>query len=222
LFRIGLNDGQHHGLLQAVRGRFESQGRSQIFDQVVGDGTLWLALISALDRVDWTSGGGPMERALALREVVHCEGLISNADAGKLGVLVPRLQLAGQSRMILRQAAEIVGRIAEIEAFLEKWFDFLLEKQQGNEHRTGDLVWRKSGWGTVRQETLIAKSAKVDVYWRSLGTEVRMVASGFFVNFRWASRKYRELIQLMEELQKADATRERGEGNMQRNGGGQQ
>lgn len=200
LFRVGLNAGQHHGLLQAVRVRYESEDRSQTFDQVVGDGTLWLALIVALDRVEWTSDGGPMERALALREVVYSEQLIANTDTGRLGALVPRLHLVAESHTILRQAAATTGIMAEIEAFLEKWFDFLLEKQQGNEHCVGDLVWRKSGWGVVRTGAPITKTAKLEVYWRSQGTEVRMVASGYFVNFRWASKHYRDLVQLMKRL----------------------
>lgn len=200
LLRVSLREGQQPGLLQIVRSRYGSEGRSETFDQVVGDGTLWLALIGALDRVDWTTGGGPMERALALREVVHSEQLVARAETGRLGALVFRLRLVGESETVLRQAAAITGILIEVESFLERWFDFLLRKQEGGEHYVGDLVWRKSGWGIVRSEAPITKQAKLDVYWRSLGRETRMVASGYFVNFRWASKQYRDLVQFMERL----------------------
>lgn len=119
---------------------------------------------------------------------------------GRLGALVPRLQLAGGSETVFRQAAQATLLLAQVEAFLQKWFNLLVEKQEGGEHRAGDLVWRKSGWGIVRSESPITKQAKLDVYWRALDQETHMAASGYFVNFRWASQQYRDLAQLTEKL----------------------
>jgi hypothetical protein len=92
------------------------------------------------------------------------------------------------------KAARATDILAEIEAFLNKWFDFLVGKQEGERLKPGDLVWRKSGWGVVRTESPIAKGAKITVYWRLTGQESLTVASGFLVNYRLASRQYADLV----------------------------
>ncbi len=94
------------------------------------------------------------------------------------------------------KAAKATEILAEIEAFLEKWFDFLVGKQEGEKHKPGDLVWRKSGWGVALKEAPITKGAKATVYWRLTGQEALMAAHGFFVNYRVASEKYADLVKL--------------------------
>jgi len=84
---------------------------------------------------------------------------------------------------------------------LDRWdkqgvrFDFLLTKQEGEKHQSGDLVWRKSGWGIARAEAPIAKGAKLLVYWRLTDQEGLTVANSF-VNYRIACRKYADLVRL--------------------------
>ena len=48
LFRSEAGEKAFRGVYAAVRNRFESAGRVELFDQKAGDGTFWLALIAAL------------------------------------------------------------------------------------------------------------------------------------------------------------------------------
>ena len=193
LFRVELDNGQRHGLLESVRLRYELEGRSETFTQAVGDGTLWLAIIGAMGRIDWASEGGQMERALALREVVHAYELICSADAGRLSVLVPRLQLIGEGKQILTEAAWATEILAEIETILDAHRERLIAVQERKKHLVGDLVWRKSGWGIARTEASITKGEKMKVYWRSSGQEATVMAAGYIVNFRLACQDCEDL-----------------------------
>ena len=203
LFRVELENGQRHGLLESVRLRYESEGRNETFMQAVGDGTLWLAIIGAMGRIDWASEGGPMQRALALREVVHAHELICSADTGRLSALVPRLQLMGEGKKVLTEAARVTGILADVETILETRREQFINAQERGKHLAGDLVWRKSGWGIARTEASITKGEKMQVYWRSSGREVSVMASGFIVNVRLASQGCDDLTALMAMLHKA-------------------
>jgi hypothetical protein len=203
LFRVELDNGQRHGLLESVRLRYESEGRSETFVQAVGDGTLWLAIIGAMGRIDWASEGGPMERVLALREVIHAHELICSADAGRLGALVPHLQLMGEGKRVLTEATKLTEILAEVEIILDARREQLITAQERRKHLAGDLVWRKSGWGVARTEANITKGEKMKVYWRSSGQEATVMAAGYIVNFRLASQDCRDLAALMAMFHEA-------------------
>ena len=203
LFRVELDSGQRHGLLESVRLRYQSEGRSETFAQAVGDGTLWLAIIGAMGCIDWASEGGPMERALALREVVHAHELICSADAGRLSALVPRLQLMGEGKRVLTEAARVTGILAEVETILDAHREQLISAQERKKHLAGDLVWRKSGWGIARTDASITKGEKMKVYWRSSGQEATVMAAGYIVNFRLASQDCDDLKGMMAMLHQA-------------------
>ncbi len=199
LFRVKTTSGQI-GLLEAVKIRYEAEERTETFNHVVGNGELWLALIGAVSRVDWNQHAAPIERALTIREIVNAKDLIARANPERLGLLASRLKLMNSGEAVMAKAATTVRIITEMEDFLSKWFDLLIQKQEGGKHVSGDLAWRKSGWGIVRTGAPIAKGQKLAVYWRSEGQEKPMMAQGFFVNVRLAVASWEDLARLDREL----------------------
>ena len=58
LFRVRNTGSGLQGLISIVRRRYEAEGRLGVFSQVVGDGTLWLALIHAISGIEWNTTAG--------------------------------------------------------------------------------------------------------------------------------------------------------------------
>jgi hypothetical protein len=137
---------------------------------------------------------------LALREVVQMNDLVANASTERLHALAAHLRRVNDDETVIAKAARTDEILAAIEQFMEESFNDLLGTQEGGRHRPGDLVWRKSGWGIARAESLITKGAKVTVYWRFTGHEALTMANGFFVNYRLACQKNDELAELNAEL----------------------
>jgi hypothetical protein len=208
LFRVKDASSSSNGLIELVRHRYETNGQSETFSQVVGDGTLWLALISAISGLEWETTTSVIERALTLQEVLRCQDLLATVEVGKLGILATRLKSASEGKTLLARAAIVNQIMVRLESFLTQHFGFLTEKQVGEDHTIGDVVWRKNGWGTIRESCPISPTRNVLVYWRSRGEETKMKAAGFFVNVTKAGRKYRDLKQMVEELQGVFSTNE--------------
>jgi hypothetical protein len=68
----------------AVRVRYEAEGRGDDFYRVVGDGTLWLALLASLGGRPWEGQNAGFERAYALRGVYGARELIASLNVTRL------------------------------------------------------------------------------------------------------------------------------------------
>ena len=141
-----------------------------------------------------------------MQEVLRCQELLATTEVGRLRMLVPRLRFIAEGRTFLQRAARVDAAMADIDFFLRKHFNFLMEKQIGEKHEKDDVVWRTSGWGVVRQPQPISPNKNVVVYWRTQGQVAKMKAAGFLVNVSKAGCRYRDLKKMIEELQESFTT----------------
>jgi len=68
------------GLLSIVEQRYVQNGKKDTFDDVVGDGTLWLVLVATLGGANWRGVGTEIDKAVALREVFAAPQLLASAQ----------------------------------------------------------------------------------------------------------------------------------------------
>jgi hypothetical protein len=57
------------GLLRSVQQRYVQNGQADTYEDVVGDGTLWLVLVATLGGASWHGVGTEIDKAVALREI---------------------------------------------------------------------------------------------------------------------------------------------------------
>lgn len=81
------------GLLAEVGERYKSKDQYEVYQQVVGDGTLWIALLATLSQLTWEENFERFEKAINLYKVYDCDVLRSDTSIGKLGALVTRIQV---------------------------------------------------------------------------------------------------------------------------------
>lgn len=72
------------GLLRAVEHRYVQNDQKAIFDDVVGDGTLWMVLVATLGNANWQGVGTDIDKAVALREVFTAPQLLATLHPGEL------------------------------------------------------------------------------------------------------------------------------------------
>lgn len=196
------------GLLAYIRKRYAAEDKELDFLKVVGDGTLWLALLSSIALVHWDAGNGPVERALALRAVWQAQDLIKSADAGRMGVLL-RLLDAQRAHAVVVRAPAAIERLQSIEVLLaERQAELLAEQMKiGLRHQIGDLLWRKpAGWAEARTEA--ACNEKCSIYLHKRAQEVP-VTGGYYINVTKAELAHTEIE---EKIGKLDALDEAEEG----------
>lgn len=175
---------RRHGgqaLLRAVRERYEAEGRGEDFFRVVGDGTLWLALLASLGGEEWEGLRAGFERAIALRAVFEARELIASGDPGRMGFLLGRLG-EQQARAVLEEAPEAARLLRELEMYLNTRWEQLKEAQSAARpsQRVGDLLWHPAaGWAQAAEDS--EWGAKSGVYLRSKASVIRS-AGGHYLN----------------------------------------
>lgn len=191
------------GLLRAVERRYRNQGESDIFEDVVGDGTLWLVLVSTLFSAPWDEDGGEFERALAIREVFSMPQLFSSAVPGRISSLVRKMRIEDARNMLERHAPRVCKSLLAIEERIESEWSVLID-YQSKAHvsfQVGDVLWRKSGWA-VCIEGIVATSPQANVRVRFRGRETS-VRSSFYINVSEAARRSEVVRELLVEVYQA-------------------
>jgi hypothetical protein len=168
------------GLLYAVEKRYQHNGQLDVFRAVVGDGTLWVALISALAHVKWETSFDRFVRAVSLTRLTKYELLRSEATLGKLGSLLSRVQVESAREIISREAPVLVAAVDRLEVDLASHYKEYLEMQKSVQHRIGDVMWQPTaGWGIVKCPE---SEKKIEAYLHLRGEQKKIMAHGFFVN----------------------------------------
>lgn len=196
LFNVRLEE---TGLLATVRARYAEQGREADFRRVVGDGTLWLALLSSLGSLEWGDGNGGLEKALALRAVYSSRELIASGRAGRVGALLGRMD-EEKARAVLRGAPEAVRLLGRLEADMLRRWDQLMKAQETSRplYEVGDLLWNpKPGWAEVWEETQWGYTTEAYLHIRA---DSRPVSSKFFLNVTKAAGRDAKLAKNLETV----------------------
>ncbi len=141
--------GRPRGLLATVRERYAHRGQIDGFRRLVGDGTLWTALLAALS-IDATADRKTiLPQASALASVFQCKDLLANSDATLLSGLIRRIHISNAEGHIAERAERIAQAADELSAALSKSWERLY-KNQGNGRRlqpAKELLWSlHRGW----------------------------------------------------------------------------
>jgi hypothetical protein len=197
LFLTKVGDAKSKGLISHFRSKADD---AEYFDDLMGDGCLWLALLEATSQIEWDTTTHVLERCLTLCDIWDNKDLTRCPIIERTEVIWHKLNLRHKHNPIETHAVRSVEILKEIENFIAKHFDLLIEKQVGGRHAVGDIVRRYGDWGSVETQSAINDQSKVKVHWRGSGKSTNMKASGFFVNVTKAVQRYTRLKELVEEL----------------------
>ena len=170
------------GLLHSVEQRYADNGQHSTFEEVVGDGALWIVLVATLGNSNWQGVGTDIDKALALREVFTAPQLLVSAVPARVAALIERIRI-DDARSYLADVAPTVTRLLEeIDSELRQVWELELRQQgeRGITHKVGDLFWReKTGWAICLEE--VSSKAGQPVKVRLRGKEKNLV-NGYYVN----------------------------------------
>ena len=189
------------GVIRYVQERYEEDGNGDSFRRIVGDGTVWAALLAVLSNLRWDGPGGFMEHALTLHEVFRDQALLANTDAGKLSYLVDNDKL-----LRLENALNIVPEIDDLIERLEEKL-LAIKAAMGEpvdnappHYTEGDLMWRQAaGWAICRSTTDNTYST-MPAYLHKKGKEV-VLSYGWYWNVSQLAEEHYELRQLLRKLE---------------------
>ena len=194
------------GLLRAVEHRYVESGKRETFDDVVGDGTLWLVLVATLGGTSWHGVGTDIDKAVALREVFAAPQLLASATSGRVTGLLGKIRIDDAKAYVADVAPTVNRLLGEIEHALRLVWESEMRDQGARAitHKQGDLLWRdKVGWAVCLEETQnrVGQSIKV----RLKGVE-KAVMAGYYVNVADACNRDPVLGRLVGDLRRSVAT----------------
>jgi len=186
------------GLLRAVQQRYADNGQASLFREVVGDGTLWLVLISTLGNSRWQGAGTFVDKALALREVFREAELISSAQASRLYGLLIQVRFE-DARTFVSVVAPVISELLDcVEVHLRPlWEREALEQSKRSiTYQAGDLLWRHSaGWAVCLVDTTGTENIEV-----RLRGERKKVKASFYANISDLAKRDKKLSGLLADL----------------------
>lgn len=186
-------------LLNAVESRYSKNGKAEVFSDVVGNGAIWVALVSLLGGSRWEGPGGYLEKAIALREVFESQPLMKSSRPESIKQLVGRINVEDATRYLSRVAPTARSCLSELESSLASiWqIEATTQKVRRIENKVGDVLWRdKAGWAVCLEASVLGD---VPTRVRLRGQEKPIVA-GFFINVSEASLRLPELAIRLKEL----------------------
>lgn len=193
--------GKRLGLIEFVAARYDESGQQEMFNQIVGDGTLWFAILSSVNQFSWSGDAGLIDRAFVLGDCYRNRHLVASADVGRLRTLISHDR---QLRLVevLAYAPRIDDVLSRLERRLEAVFDDLVAQQADRriEFAPSDLMWSKNGGWGVLSETKPPGADYLAVYLHKRATE-RFVKHGFFVNVALAAKTDQQLRSFLDELE---------------------
>ncbi len=137
------------GLLSVVEQRYVQNGKQETFDDVVGDGTLWLVLVATLGGATWRGVGTEIDKAAALREVFAAPQLLAAAQSSRVAGLLGKLRIEDARSYVALVAPSVNRLLGELESTLLPMWESEMRGQGDRRivHEVGDLLWRKGvGW----------------------------------------------------------------------------
>ncbi|MBS0454440.1 MAG: hypothetical protein JSS14_24350 [Proteobacteria bacterium] len=193
------------GLLRAVEHRYVESGRTEIFEDVVGDGTVWLVLVATLGSASWHGVGADIDKAIALREVFSAPQLLASATSGRVAGLLGKIDIQDAKAYVADVAPMANRLLGEIEYTLRTVWESEMRDQGARAitHRKGDLLWRdKVGWAICLQSVQDRAGQSIKV--RLKGVE-KAVMAGFYVNVSEICGRNALLDGLVAELRRSVA-----------------
>jgi len=195
------------GLLRAVEHRYVENGQRETFDDVVGDGTLWLVLVATLGGASWHGVGTDIDKAVALREVFSAPQLLASATSGRVTGLLGKIRIEDAKAYVADVAPTVNRLLGELEHALRPvWMSEICDQGARTiTHKQGDLLWRdKVGWAVCLEEVQDRTGQSIKV--RLKGVE-KAVMSGYYVNVSEFCSRNSALSSLVADLRRCVAAR---------------
>lgn len=177
------------GLIEAVRRRCEANGELHAFRAIVGDGTLWAAMLAGVSKTAWTGVNSGIKKAFALRRVLLSQELLSSADAGRMGSLLTNIERQAGLSSVLSLATDATAILTDVEHHMVLHWDDLMAHQKSSKpaHYPGDALFHpKGGWAFVMEQTASSDETKIRVYRQNRAGEAK-VQSGFYLDVTQAA-----------------------------------
>ena len=190
------------GLLRSVHQRYVQNGHANTFEDVVGDGTLWLVLVATLGGTRWRGVGTQIDKAVAVREIFSSPLLLASANSDRVTGLLGTIQIEDAKEYVAYVAPRVNRLVEEIECVLTHVWEVEMQGQRHRAviHKVGDILWRdsaKAGWAVCLEEIQDRTGQPIKV--RLKGTETA-VQSGYYVNVSEVCSRNFELKLLLEKL----------------------
>ncbi|RMZ49832.1 hypothetical protein EB821_01060 [Candidatus Marinimicrobia bacterium PRS2] len=195
---------EYSGTLDFVKNRYDNENHANIFNQVCGDGTLWIVLLTAIERVNWGGKNSFINKAYAISSMLKYKLLLASTDLGRMSILVKKHKFKQTADWISTKPLEICNALDAIEERLIKKFEYYIKKQFSHEHLFDDIIYGKISWGIVLEEKVAMSSSEttMNVYLHKRGTEKKVKSQGYFVNLRVARENDKVIAKLISNLER--------------------
>jgi len=190
------------GLLNAVRQRCEASGELQAFRAIVGDGTLWAAMLASVSRTVWVGANSGLKKAFALRTVLLSQELLASAEAGRMSSLITNVERQSGLSSVLNLARDAKAILTAFEKYLVVNWDDLIKRQISCKpaHLPGDVLFHLTGgWAFVMEPIGNIDETKLRVYRQNSAGEIR-VSSGFYLNVTRSAEGDAKLLGWLKQL----------------------
>ncbi|AXW32867.1 hypothetical protein CJO88_05675 [Ralstonia solanacearum] len=188
------------GLLRVVERRYLERSQIATFNDVVGDGTLWLILVATLGGANWQGVGADIDKAVVIREVFSSTHLRASAQRARVAELLGKIRIENGKAYIASVAPAVTRLLGELESTLRPFWEAEKNEQgtRGIAHRPGNLLWRdRVGWAVCLSEARPREGSTVSV--RLWGVE-KVVMADFYVNVSEVCDRQPRLGQLLDAL----------------------
>lgn len=190
------------GLLHIVEQRYSDNDQHSTFEEVVGDGTLWMVLVATMGNSNWQGVGTDIDKAVALREVFTAPQLLASAVPARVAALIGRIRIDDARSYLAGVAPTVTRLLEEIDSVLRQVWEVELRQQdeRGITHKVGDLLWRdKVGWAVCLCETKDRIGQPIKVRLRGVEKEVM---AGYYVNVSEVCPRNPTIGSLIEDLRR--------------------
>jgi hypothetical protein len=189
------------GLLRKVRLRYREDQNEVDFLRIVGDGTLWLAILSALANIRWQGQNASLKKSLALRLLLQSSDLTASPDSGRVRQLLSRLE-EEKALAVIQKAPRVVDSLRRIESVLLDELKALFDHQEKmrTSYEAGDLLWKpETVWAENRADAAWDENGDAYLHLRAAITKVKLK---LFINVtkaaQWNERLAQSLVALDE------------------------
>jgi hypothetical protein len=193
------------GLLHTVEQRYAENGHLDTFNEVVGDGTLWVVLVATLGNAQWHGIGTDIDKAVALREIFSASQLLASATQNRIGGLLGRIRIDDARKYVAEIAPSVSDLLAQIESLLRPIWEAEMKEQVARRlnHKAGDLLWRdKAGWAICLENADARYAEHIKVRFRGVEKNIMV---GFYVNVSDLSGRISDLSSLVTRLRTASS-----------------
>jgi hypothetical protein len=178
-------------LFVEVRNRYESLGKGEEFDQIIGDGTLRILVLSSLASLN-ESPESRFARNMAFCDVARFGVLSSNFSPEYLTPLVRRLSLS-VSIDFPEKIKGLLAAMAALDGYIATHFDEW-QSTVSSSGQVGDWLWRPT-LGYV-QIVKVVDPDKAEIHIRQRAQNL-LVKRPFYVNLQNACREHATLRTLL-------------------------